>query len=70
MLRQASSTLMCMFLRRSQLLSELFIHRRHSEATGKAKASHMALWMVSTNRPVLVDFRASDIRTEHTPTHR
>lgn len=55
-LRQASSTLTCTFLRRSQLLSELFIHRRHSEPTGTAKAAHVALWMASehTNRPTVL----------------
>lgn len=48
-LRQASNTLMWMFRRRSQLLSELFIHSRHSEPAGTLNASHMAPWMESAH---------------------
>ena len=48
-LKQASNTLMWMFLRRSQLLSELFIHRRHSEPGGTEKASQIAFWIDSTH---------------------
>lgn len=48
-LRPESRTLMWMFLRRSQLVSELFIHRRHSEPAGTLKASHIILWIKAAN---------------------